>query len=130
MAVRERSGDIDVLLGHLELETRRGIAHREQKPAALHKIMQAFGDGLLECRNVGVAIALGSTQIAIAFLDKPGRIAESQVQFVELAGEIFVEQMNPVEFRNVGFQDLVVPDLRVLDAGILQRECDGVIPGR
>jgi hypothetical protein len=67
-------------------------------------------------------------EVAIARLDEPGRVAEAEEELVLLAGEVLVMQMDPVELRQVRVEDVVVPDLLVLDPGVREGERDRVVP--
>src|SRR5688572_2624986 len=75
-----------------------------------------------------MAEPLGRGQAAIPLLDEPGRITEAEIQLVELPGEIFVMQVQPVVLREIARDDLVIPDRRVFDASILQGQRHGIVP--
>jgi hypothetical protein len=40
--------------------------------------------------------SLRGVEVALALLDEPRRIAEAEVQLVQLPGEVLVEQVDPV----------------------------------
>ena len=114
--------------GDRQLERLGRAAHREQKSAALDELPDLLGDVLLERRNVGEAEPLRRRRVLLQQVDEPGCVAIGQVELVQLPGEVLVVQMQPVVLRQIAVLDLVVVDRRVLDAGVLERERDGVVP--
>jgi hypothetical protein len=89
-----------------------------------------FGHRLLERRHVVVAELARREHVTVSLRHKPRRVAIGQVQLVELTGEVFVVQVHPVVLGEIALDHLVIPHRREVDARVLQRECDGIIPGR
>ena len=104
------------------------IANRKPPRSTNSRIF--CGDVLLERGHVREAEALRRRRVLLQQVDEPGRVAVGEIELVELAGEVLVVQVQPVVLREIAVLDFVVPDRRVLDARVLERERDGVVPRR
>ncbi len=103
-------------------------AHGEEKPAVLHVASNASRHRLLEgggMREAQRARRLGLQSDHVA---EPRRRARGEIELRELSGEVLMVQMEPLVAGELPPEHLRIPDRLVLDAGVLQCHCHGVVP--
>src|SRR5260221_2715295 len=127
-SVGKLPSDVDVVSGDRQLECFGGRRIIKKKATALDECPDFLGHVLLECRHAREAHSIGGGGILCDEVTKPRRVAIAQVELVELPREILVVEVQPVELGEVALLHLVVVDRRKVDAGILERERDGVVP--
>ena len=105
------------------------IANRNPPRSTYCRIFSATA--FLSAGNRREAELLRRRQVAVALLDEPRRVAEAEVQLVELAGEVLVVQVQPVVLRQVAARSTSSSQTVVYSMpAYLQRERHGVVPRR
>jgi hypothetical protein len=85
---------------------------------------------LFHLRDLGESVLLGQRLVLGDHAAVPVGRGERREELSVLPREIFVMQMNPVVLMELAVQNLGIPELRVRDLRVVERELDRVVPGR
>ena len=128
IAIRVRRRDVDPLGRQSQIEGLGSGAHGKQKSALLDEVGDGHGNGALLCRDRGEAQRPSHRPVPLDHVHQPGRARIVQKELGVLAGEVLMVQVQPVVGLQLLAQDLGVPHLLELYAGIVERHGNGVIP--
>ncbi len=95
-----------------------------------HELADRARHRFFQVRHGGEAEPSRCVGVEPHHLAEPGSAGVDQVELRVLARKVLVVQVQPVVGGQLVREHLVVPHLLERDAGVLQRDRDGVVPGR